>query len=126
MLAGIWGGTFYDKAGFILIPSINFQPKFYYNINKRAEKGKNIKNNGANYFSIQTRYIPNWFAISNYKNVKVISSISFIPTYGLRRNFGKNFNYEFKVGLGYATTIGEEKNSSGTVLDLGFKVGYDF
>lgn len=126
LYAGIWGGSMYEKTGFILYPSLNLQPKFYYNIDKRAKKRKNIKNNGANYISLQTRYTPNWFAISNYDNINLSNQISFVPTFGIRRNFGGNFNYEFKVGYGYGFSFGEKKNTSGGYFDLGFKVGYDF
>ncbi len=121
-----WGGDFYRKSGYAIAPSISLQPKYYYNINKRSAKGKNIKNNGANYISIQTLYFPKWFAISNYDNVTVANQIYFIPTFGIRRNFGGNFNYEFKVGYGYGFSFGEKINSSGGVPNLGFKIGYDF
>ena len=105
---------------------MTLQPKFYYNIGRRAEKGKNTKNNGANYLGLQVRYIPNWFVISNTENVSLSNQINFIPTFGIRRNFSENFNYEFKAGLGYGTTFGEKFNNSGAVLDLSIKVGYDF
>ncbi len=122
---GFWAGSSYKKPGFVIAPSINLEPKYYYNINKRSAKGKNIKNNSANYISIQAVYIPNWFVISNYDNVEVSNQISLIPTFGIRRNFGKNFNYEFKVGYGYNFLLEDNTSGSGTI-DLGFKIGYDF
>lgn len=122
----IWGGDMYGKTGFAFYPALTIQPKYYYNISKRAEKGKNTKNNSANYFGLQIRYIPDWFVISNDKNVSLSNQINFIPTYGFRRNFAENFNYEFKAGLGYGTTFGSDLNTSGAVLDLSIKIGYDF
>ncbi len=120
-----WGGDFYRKSGYAIAPSINLQPKYYYNINKRSRKGKNIKNNSANYISMQTIYIPNWFVISNNDNIKISNQISLIPTFGIRRNFGGNFNYEFKIGYGYNFLLEKNIIGSGTI-DLGFKIGYDF
>lgn len=126
LFPAIWGGDMYGKTGFAFYPALTLQPKYYYNISKRSENGKNTKNNSANYFGLQVRYIPDWFVISNTKNVSLSNQINFIPTYGLRRNFADNFNYEFKAGLGYGTTFGNNNNTSGAVLDLSIKVGYDF
>ena len=126
LFPAIWGGDLYGKTGFAFYPALTLQPKYYYNIARRAEKGKNTKNNGANYLGLQVRYIPNWFVISNTENVSLSNQINFIPTFGIRRNFSENFNYEFKAGLGYGTTFGEKFNNSGAVLDLSIKVGYDF
>lgn len=126
LFPAIWGGDMYAKTGFAFYPALTVQPKYYYNISERAENGKNIKNNSANYFGLQVRYIPNWFVISNSKNLSLSNQINIIPTYGFRRNFADNFNYEFKAGLGYGRTFGNDFNSSGAVLDLSIKIGYDF
>lgn len=126
LLAGVWGGDMYAKTGFAFYPSLVVMPKYYYNIDKRAEKGKNTKNNAGNYFGLQVNYIPNWFVISNEKNLNLNNQMHFIPTYGIRRNFGGNFNYEFRAGIGYSFTFGSPNNTSGTSMDLSFKVGYDF
>lgn len=126
LFPAIWGGDMYAKTGFAFYPAISLQPKYYYNIAKRAENGKNTKNNSANYLGLQVRYIPNWFVISNDKNLSLTNQINFIPTFGIRRNFAENFNYEFKAGFGYGTTIGNDKNLSGGILDLSIKIGYDF
>ena len=126
LFPAIWGGGLYAETGFAFYPALTVQPKYYYNIEQRAEKGKNIKNNAGNYFGLQVRYIPNWFVISNTKNLSLSNQINFIPTYGLRRNFAENFNYEVKAGFGYGRTFGNNFNESGAVLDLSIKVGYDF
>lgn len=126
LFPAIWGGDMFAKTGFAFYPAITIQPKYYYNITKRAEKGKNTKNNSANYFGLQVRYVPDWFVISNTKNLSLSNQINIIPTYGFRRNFAENFNYEFKAGLGYGTTFGNDFNTSGAILDLSMKIGYDF
>ena len=122
----IWGGDMYSEKGFVIFPLLAIQPKFYYNINKLAEKNRNTKNNSANYFGLKVRFAPDLFVISNDENVHIYNQIHFIPTYGIRRNFGNKFNYEFNIGLGYGTTIGYTYNSKSAILDLGFKIGYDF
>jgi len=54
LLPSVWGGDFYSKTGFALAPALSVTPKYYYNLAKRVEKGKNIKNNAANYIASRT------------------------------------------------------------------------
>ena len=121
----IWGGDMYSKTGFALAPAISLTPKFYYNLQKRKDSGKNISNNSGNYISLKVEYIPNWFVISNTKDITVSETISLVPTWGLRRNFAKNFNYEFKAGLGIGKIL-KKGYATQVVPDLSFKIGYDF
>ncbi|MHA6697084.1 hypothetical protein [Chryseobacterium sp. A301] len=59
--------------------------------------------------------------------MNVISSFGIVPSYGIRREFGTNFNYEFKVGFGYGFLLNSGFSStSGAMANLSFKVGYDF
>lgn len=120
----IFGGSFYSKTGFIFYPEISLIPKYYYNLNRRLEKGKNIKNNSGNYLALDITYTPDWFVISNYDNIQMSNILTIIPTYGIRRNFAKNFNYEAKFGLGYGTNL--DYKDSGAAINLSFKIGYDF
>lgn len=126
---GIFGGSLYEKTGFILYPELSIEPKWYYNLDKRVRKNKNIKNNGANFYSLNIQYSPNWFVISNYDNIEVYNTLSIIPTWGFRRNFAEKFNYEFRIGLGYGVSYRDSEyleNEKGAIMDLGFKIGYDF
>ncbi|WP_172916556.1 hypothetical protein [Capnocytophaga canis] len=124
---GFWTGDIYDKTGFLLAPAISIEPKWYYGLNRRVKKGKNISNNSGNYFSLRTEFSPNWFVISNDSNVSNdYNAISVIPVFGIRRSFSRNFNYEFNVGYGYSTTLGRTPNSKGGTFWISFKIGYDF
>jgi len=121
----IWGGYMYSKTGFALTPAISLTPKFYYNLQKRKDSGKNITNNSGNYLALKVEYIPDWFVISNTEDISVSETISLVPTWGFRRNFAKNFNYEFKAGLGIGKIL-KKGYSTQVVPDLSFKIGYDF
>jgi hypothetical protein len=103
--SGIWGGDFYDGTGFLLTPVITLEPRLYYNLNKRVKKSRRIDGNSGNFISFKTSYHPDWFVISNTENVSVISDISIIPTWGIRRNIGKHFTYETGIGIGYRYTF---------------------
>ena len=121
----IWGSDMYSKTGFALAPAVSLTPRFYYNLQKRKDDGKNISNNSGNYLAVKIEYIPDWFVISNTKDIRVSETISVVPTWGFRRNFATNFNYEFKAGLGIGKIL-RKGYSTQVVPDLSFKVGYDF
>lgn len=121
-----WNGYYYEKTGFdFFSPAITIQPKYYYNIGKRAEKGKNTNNNSANYFGLHVSYIPDWFFISNRKSVVLSNQIHFIPTYGIRRIIAENINFEIKAGFGYCTSTGDNREGS-AIFEFSVKIGYDF
>jgi len=121
----IWGGDMYSKTNFAFTPSISLAPKYYYNLAKRNEKGKNTTNNSANYISLKIEYFPDWFVISSTKDLMVNDAIYFVPNYGFRRNFAENFNYEFRVGVGIGKIL-KSNYTTQVTPELSFKIGYDF
>jgi len=125
LTAGIWGGDLYSKTGFALIPALSVTSKWYYNINQRNSKSKNTKNNSANYLSAKLEFVPDWFVISNVNGIEVKPMILLIPTWGLRRNFAKNLNYELQLGLGLGKIL-KSGYSLQVVPNLSFRIGYDF
>lgn len=94
-------GDHYEGAGFILQPVLNLEPRYYYNLNKRNSKGKNISKNSGNYLSIKTSYHPDWFVINLDEDITKIADLSIIPTWGIKRQLGNHFNFETGIGFGY-------------------------
>ncbi len=113
-----------------MTPVITAEPRWYYNLNTRLSKSKNIEGNSENFISLKTSFHPDWFVISNYDTIKIISDISIVPTWGIRKNIGNNFNYETGIGLGYryifAKQAGYLENESDAVLNLHLRIGYRF
>lgn len=130
--AGLFGGSlFYDNGtGYALIPTITIEPRWYYNLEKRASKSRNTADNGGNFVSLKTSYLPDWFVISNYENIFVINQITIIPTWGIRRNIGNHFNYEAGIGIGYrysfAKSAGFSENDGDATVNLHLRIGYRF
>lgn len=129
--AGIFGGEMNGNTGVFFTPVINFEPRWYYNINKRENKGKNTTNNSANFFTTSISYHPDWFVISNKDNLYVTNQLSILPKWGIRRNIAKsNFNFEAGIGLGYRFYFYKQnsfsKNDGETTLDLHLRIGYTF
>lgn len=130
MDAGFWAGSFYPKNGYLMTPVITLEPRWYYNLNKRISKSRNIRGNSGNFLSVKTSYNPNWFVISNYDNIQIADQISIIPTWGIKRNIGNHFTYETGIGIGYryifAKNVGYLENQSETALNLHLRLGYRF
>lgn len=110
-----------------LTPTITLGPKWYYNLNKRATKGKNTSGNAANFLSLRTTYAPDLFVIAADKNVKTPDQISLIPTWGMRRTIGEHINFGTAFGVGGVLEFGDNgKNSLDLALNLQLKIGYRF
>ena len=130
--AGLFGGSlFYDNGtGYLLIPTVTVEPRWYYNLEKRASKSRNTADNGGNFVSIKASFLPDWFVISNYDNIDVINQITIVPTWGIRRNIGNHFNYEAGIGIGYrysfAKSAGFSENEGEAAANLHLRIGYRF
>ena len=127
---GFWAGDLYSKTGYVFAPVLTLEPRWYYNLNKRLSKSKKISGNSGNFLTLQIRYYPKWFTISNYKHVNVISQISFIPTWGIRRVVGQHFSYELGIGYGYRYIFyknsGYSQNEGEKAVNLLLRFGYKF
>jgi hypothetical protein len=105
--AGILGRSTNERSNLLLTPEITFEPRWYYNLEKRKAKGKNISGNAGDYFAFKTSFQPNWVLFSQGEKVHPQSHLSIIPTWGMRRNIGKHFYIETAVGIGYRHYFGE-------------------
>ncbi len=127
---GIWESTFYDDAPFLLTPVIVIEPRFYYNLKKRSNESKRIDGNSGSFIALKMGYHPDWFVLFNTNDVPVISDFSIIPTWGIRRNIGKHFNFETGIGVGYSYTFAKRagylKDKSEIELNMHLRIGYIF
>ena len=126
---GVGQNSFNDKNIFILLPSLRLEPRWYYNIENRAKKGKNSAKNSANFFALNTSWNPDFFYITNENidNINVISTLAIVPKWGLKRTYGSHFTFETGFGLGYVFYLEDYKNETGTIgVDLHLRLGYTF
>ncbi|WP_233530585.1 hypothetical protein [Gelidibacter salicanalis] len=117
-------------TGFLLTPVLTLEPRWYYNLNKRASKSRRTDGNSGNFISIKTTYHPDWFVISNESNLNFITDISIIPTWGIRRNIGDHFNYEAGFGVGYLHYFKKDNvifiSEPDVAVNLHLRIGYRF
>ncbi|KOS07339.1 hypothetical protein AM493_15800 [Flavobacterium akiainvivens] len=123
--------TWWDGSGTALVPSISVEPRWYYNIEKRARKGKHTENNSASFVTLAVEYYPDLFVLGNVPSyLYVPDQITFIPKWGIRRAIAKsNFNYELGIGLGYLLVINHDnfiQSATDVGVDIHIRIGYTF
>ncbi len=127
---GIYGGSFYGGVGLVMTPVLVLEPRWYYNLNRRISKSKNISGNSANFLSLRTSYNPDWFIISKFDNINVVDQVSIVPTWGIKRNIKKHLTFEIGIGMGYrhyfAKSAGYLENFGELALNSHLRIGYRF
>jgi len=127
----IWTGEEY-KSATVALPSFTVEPRWYYNLNRRMKKGKDITRNRANYISLMVNYAGGWGAIKPSQIDDIPDFIHIIPTYGVRRTLGEHFNYELGGGIGYTFTSGynhynhKHRSEDKVLVYLRARFGFDF
>jgi hypothetical protein len=111
------------NVGTVFSSVLRLEPRYYYNLEKRINKGKDISNNAGNFFGLNINYRPSTVIYRTKDYLTPIESFSIVPKWGLRRNLGKNFNYELGAGLGFRH---EFKGEDYGELDLHLRIGYTF
>jgi hypothetical protein len=120
---GVLRGTNNRSIDYIFTTIFSFEPRYYYNFNKRLLEERSITNNSANYFTVQFYYVPNWLTESNRQGAGVESNFGIIPKWGFRRNLVQNLNFDFAIGIGYSSAKYREKHIQ-TALDI--RLSYSF
>ncbi len=123
---------YYPDAGFLLSTVLTLEPRWYYNLNKRVNQSKSIEGNSGNFFAIKSSLRLNDLLIKfgDDEEVNVVNNLSIIPTWGIRRNLGKHFNYEAGLGAGYihffAKDAGFAEDEGEFAINLHLRIGYKF
>lgn len=125
---GLYGSS--ESTNFLLGVAISLEPKWYYNLQKREDKSKRIDGNSGNFISLKMKYHPDILIASSEENITVLSDFSIVPTWGIRRNIGKHFNYEAGFGIGYIHFFRKKNvylnNEPDVAVNLHARIGYKF
>ncbi len=110
---------------YAFLPTLNAQYRFFYNMERRLGKDKNISGNSGNYIAASGTMFSSLFFIGNVDDVT--GSAGFIgPVYGIQRTYQKgfNFNMEFGVGLYFASASDFQTVDSGIGPTISFSIGW--
>ena len=105
---------------YVMVPTLKLEPRWYYNLLKRYEKGKNIGNYSANYLALSTK--ANAEPVFSNLAAAAIPSLQIIPKWGLRRRLGNSFIFETAIGIGLYV----DEYEAAATLGLDIKFGYIF
>lgn len=121
----------YGGGGVLVLPALTLEPRFYYNLDNRAAKGKTTTNNVGNFVAISHRY--NYTGLNYSTNQEFdfaeAHGLSVFARWGMRRNLTKHLNFETSFGLGYgmySIRNSPHKNTAGSVFDMQVRLGYKF
>lgn len=125
-----WSSYGNSQKGSLLAPSIGLEPRWYYNLKKRARKGKHTENNSASFVTLAIKYHSDAFKIGGPDGLYIPNQLSFVPKWGIRRAIAKsNFNYELGIGIGpiwYLDTTRNYKDQYDITADVHIRLGYTF
>lgn len=111
--------SFYDKGSAFFFPLINEQFRHYYNLEKRAAKGKRTAFNSGNYLALNALY--QFESISTNKSYsEYCPSFTIGALWGLQRTYKGRFNLEFNLGPG----VNFDQNSTDFVPVGNFTLGW--
>ncbi len=123
-----YGGGYPDLtssgSGFIYIisPFLDVQHKWFINLEKRHQKGKNTANNSGNFVSL--RFLARGASIAENVSRSTDTDFAIGPTWGIQRNFARNFNFLLDLGpIYYFDTEGTGNFFPITVqLNIGYNI----
>jgi len=128
--ASIYGNKAYRKSGFFMVPAITLEPRWYYNLEKRASKSRRIDGNSGNFIAIKTTVHPNIVLFDSNDDIYFTPDISIVPTWGIRRNVGNHFTYETGIGVGYIHFFNKKDiiipEEPDIIINLHLRLGYRF
>ncbi|TDO95618.1 DUF3575 domain-containing protein [Flavobacterium sp. 245] len=91
--------SYHNDGNVFISPLITEQFRHYYNLEKRAAKGKRTAFNSGNYIAANAMY--NFESIStNDEYGSYVPSFTLAALWGLQRTYKGKFNLEFSVGPG--------------------------
>lgn len=110
------GGYTYRDNSFATFESsafnLGFEPRYYYNLNKRIAQGKSANNLSANYFTLSVSYFNSQSTIesesrserSKYRNESLILT----PAWGFQRRIFEHGYIGYQLGVNFDTDVGSD------------------
>ncbi|MFO7744373.1 MAG: hypothetical protein R6V36_03195 [Psychroflexus sp.] len=104
--------SFGPNDDFYGILHLSLEPRWYYNLGKRAKKGKNIDRNSGNFVALLASTNLESVSFTTNDRIESLDQIRFVPKWGIRRSLGKHISYEAGFGLGYAFFLNNIERTS--------------
>jgi hypothetical protein len=118
---GFEKGANIDGTNYFFTPNVIVEPRYYYNFNRRVEKGKKTSYNASNYFALTAQYFFKPFITTKTPDRTYHSGASLVPKWGIKRTIGQRFNFEFAFGAGLQFS----KVATNAEFGLDLRFGYN-
>ncbi|WP_431242245.1 hypothetical protein ACQ9BO_20440 [Flavobacterium sp. P21] len=112
---------FYGESNVYIAPYITEQFRHYYNLQKRANKGKRTERNSANYLALVMTYTFKPLS-GDAEHFSYTPSTTVAALWGLQRTYGR-FNLEFNAGPGVNFSKVETEFAFPVNFTLGWVIG---
>lgn len=111
-----------DRLFWVIAPSVDIEPRFYYGLDRREAHGRSTEKNAGSFFALQMKNIMPFGYISD-SDMKIVGATGFTPMWGLRRVWGAGWLFECTAGASLAWGWEGGFQSS---PHLGVRFGYSF
>lgn len=88
-------------------PFLRSQYRYYYNLQRRVNKGKSIRNNTGSFLAVNGSYY--FDPINNQDYVSNYDGFTFGGVWGFQKTYKSNLNISSNVGFGYSFSDSNEK-----------------
>lgn len=106
-----------------VFPKLETQYKFYYNLNKRADKNRLINGNSANFIALVGIYQGEEDLIGDSERVSKFLFLG--PAWGLQRTYKSGFSFLVELGFGYDFGYKEGNDNNGRPFPIiGLELGW--
>lgn len=112
-----------------LRPVLGLAGRYYYNLNKRAEKGLRTANNSGNFVGLAAEFRPDFFVYNTNENINAVNHFRSTAYWGMRRQIGKRFDFELTAGINLrpgGSLLGRRSIVGGSLPHLNWRIGYRF
>jgi len=95
--SGFYGGS---DLFYAILPTIDVEPRIYYNLDNRARRGKRMEGNQGNYFSLLIKNVLPFPVASDVEGDRIVGATLVTPMWGMRRVWGGHWLFELGGGVG--------------------------
>ncbi|WP_228520685.1 hypothetical protein [Flavobacterium sp. JLP] len=122
MIIGYRQNDFYGESTWYFTPRITEQFRHYYNLEKRAQKGKKTEFNSGNFVALHANYDFESISTNEWFNEHV-SSFTIGPVWGIQRTYKRKLNIDLHLGAGVIIDQFETEFTPIANFSLGWVIG---
>ncbi|MBP2830801.1 hypothetical protein J8281_01260 [Aquimarina sp. U1-2] len=110
---------FFDQFRLGVFLKLEAQYKYYYNLKRRASKGKMTNGNSGNFINLMFQYNDDQDLFGGTERLEDTYFVG--PAWGFQRTYPSGFNFLVELGIGYQHTV----DDGGRPLPIiGFELGW--